>query len=100
MPIGKNSINRVQSVAKTGAAPITSTAPDMENSTVLAEEKKPAKKRTTAPKTAAPKASAPKAAPAKAAEPASEVKKAVKAAKKETGILHIAIGDPMPVYLL
>ena len=111
MPIGKNSIKRVKN---SGYSAVASTAPDMENSTVLAspapevvemveksvkksaakgakkptEKTAPAVKKTVEKKTpTAKKTNTPKA---KSAEKASE----------KDGFVRISLGDDMPTYLL
>ena len=73
MPIGKNAIKRI---SNNGYSAVNSSAPDMENSEIIAkepvkEEKKPQPKKTTAKKPTAPK-SAPKAQPK--AEPKAQAK--------------------------
>jgi len=117
MPIGKNAIKRVEN---NGYSKVKSTAPDMENSTVIAkiseevmdkmvkpvEEKTKAK--TTAKKPATKKVEA-KAAPKKTEEKKAPAKKAATkvAAKKTTvkkaekdGFVRVSVGNEMPYYLL
>ena len=90
MPIGKNSIKRV---ANNGYTAVKSDAPDMQNSTVIAnispevvevmipkvEEKCESQKKKTTTK---------KKAPAKADAP------------EKDGFSHCSFGDDLPVYLL
>lgn len=89
MPIGKNAIKRVEN---NGYSKVTSSAPDMENSHVIANpdpqvveklvapvEEKPAKK-TAARKTTAKKSCAKKAA--------------------KEGFVRVEVGNEMPYYLL
>ncbi len=102
MPIGKNAIKRVEN---NGYSKVKTDAPDMENSTVVAEKKAPAKKAPA--KVAKP---AEKKAPAKAAKPAEKKApaKAVKPAEKKTpakaegknGFDYVNFGKELPVYLL
>ncbi len=103
MPIGKNAIKRVEN---NGYSKVESKAPDMENSSVIANldqqveekivapiEKKQAKCKYTK-KAAAPKAEAPKAeekTPAK--------RKYIKKPKKN-GFSRVEVGGDMPYYLL
>ena len=75
MPIGKNAIKRV---SNNGYSNVATSSPDMENSTVLAEEKKPTVKTETKKKSATSST-----APKKAASKSAEVKKdAVPTVKK------------------
>lgn len=122
MPIGKNSIKRV---ANNGYSNVKSTAPDMENSTVLANpspeviekmipssktiapeaekktttKKAPAKKSATAKKSTATK---PKAA-AKPAAPVEEGPTVSDAPVAEPIVLddgYVNLGEELPTYLL
>ena len=98
MPIGKNAIKRVEN---NGYSKVKTSAPDMENSHVIAKpdvqvvEKLIAPvEKATAKKTVAKKPAA-KKAPAK--------KPAVKAASKATakdGFVRVSFGEDMPYYLL
>ena len=90
MPIGKNSIKRV---VNNGYSKVSTSAPDMENSTVkeilVAEEKVAEVAVATEEKKIAPKA---KTAP----KPRTVSKKEAKKAEKS----YCNIGDEMPIYLL
>ncbi len=90
MPIGKNAIKRVEN---NGYSKVESSAPDMENSSVIANPDpqvvetlvKPVAKKAT--KTARPAAKKPCAS-----------KKPVTAAKE--GFVRVEVGESMPYYLL
>ena len=119
MPIGKNALKRV---SNNGYSALKSTAPDMENSEVVAktEQEQPKKKvadtkSTPKAKTArseekpaakksepVKKADAAKKAPAKAKTEKSVEVKAEKSAEVShpDGFVRIALGDDMPVHLL
>ena len=95
MPIGKNSIKRA---VNNGYSNVKTSAPDMENSEVLAkEEVKVEEVKTPAKKSA--KAPAKKTTAAKTAAPA---KKTVKKAesKAKDGFIRVEVGGEMPYYLL
>ena len=113
MPIGKNALKRV---SNNGYSAVKSTAPDMENSEVVAKpEQEQPKKKTTSAK------SAPKAKTAKSekkpvekkSEPEKKAPAKVKAEKpveskventeevtRPDGFIRTALGDDMPIYLL
>ncbi len=107
MPIGKNSIKRVQN---NGYSNVKTDAPDMENSTVLKAE--PTKVTPGAEKPAKPTVQ--KAAPKKKAEPTSKkaAKPAPRTAAKKTekpepkpkpereGSGYVNLGGELPIYLL
>lgn len=105
MPIGKNSIKRV---TNNGYSKVTTSSPDMENSTevtVKAEKPKKTVKKSapkSAPKTAAKK-SAPKTKKADTstviANPSPEVV-ALASASHPDGFIRTALGDELPTYLL
>ncbi len=105
MPIGKNAVKRVEN---NGYSKVETSAPDMENSNVIAnldeqvmekliapvEEK--AKKRTT-------KKAVKKAAPVAEEKPAKRkyTKRAVKSVKEvKEGFSRVELGNEMPYYLL
>ncbi len=102
MPIGKNALKRVEN---NGYSKVESSAPDMENSSVIAnidqqvvdkiiapvEEKTKAKKSAKAP-VAAPVEQAP-------AKPKRKYTKKAKPAAKE-GFARVQVGEGMPYYLL
>lgn len=91
MSVGKSSLSRVGKAEKSGAAPLMSVAPDMENSTP-AEKAAPAKKAPT--KKAPAKKAAPKAPRTTViANPSPETVKAV------VGERH-PFGKDLPVHLL
>ena len=100
MPIGKNAIKRVEN---NGYSKVKTSAPDMENSNVLANpdpqvieklvapvEAVTEEKATPAKKKCAAKKSATKKAPAK---------KAAKPVEKD-GFVRVEVGTDMPYYLL
>lgn len=108
MPIGKNSIKRV---ADNGYSRVKSTAPDMENSTVLANpapetmkllgvdtpESAPKKSAETKTKKSAPKETAKK--PKSKSAPKATAQKAEGFIKTGT-VEYVGIGEDMPIYLL
>ena len=109
MPIGKNAIKRVEN---NGYSNVKTAAPDMENSTVIANiskevvEKmvKPVEEKAKAKKAPAKKAEVKKAEPVKAcakapAKKAPAKKPAVKKAEK-MGFERVSVGNDMPYYLL
>ena len=97
MPIGKNAIKRVEN---NGYSKVVTSAPDMENSNVIANPdpqvveklitpvetavKKPAAKKTTAKKPAAKKT----------------VAKTVDTSAVKDGFVRVEVGNDMPYYLL
>ena len=92
MPIGKNSIKRV---ANGGYSNVKSAAPDMENSTVLANPAPEViEKMIPSAKKCAPKKSAGKPAAKK-----STVKPTVEEESFDT-VEYVAIGGQLPIYLL
>lgn len=113
MPIGKNSIKRV---ATGGYSAVKTSAPDMENSTVLTNPApevvslvvSSATKNQTAKKTAAKKAASKAPASSKkavsanssAANKAPAKKQKAALSKEEDRFGKVALGDAMPEYLL
>ena len=104
MPIGKNAIKRVEN---NGYSKVKTSAPDMENSHVIAKpdaqvvEKmvKPVEKAAnTAKKPAANKCSAKKPAAKKTANKAVKTQTATVAEKD--GFVRVSVGNDMPYYLL
>ena len=92
MPIGKNAIKRVEN---NGYSNVKTTAPDMENSSVITKPDEQVVEKLIAPveqKTAAKKPAA-KKAPAK--KPAAK-----KAAPAKDGFVRVGCGEDMPYYLL
>ena len=95
MPIGKNAIKRVEN---NGYSKVQSTAPDMENSNVIANPDPQVTEKLIAPvEKAAKKAPAKKPAAKKAT-----AKKTVKAceASGKDGFVRVEVGGEMPYYLL
>ncbi len=91
MPIGKNAIKRVEN---NGYSKVKTSAPDMENSNVIANPDAQVEEKLLAPvaqatekKTAAKKATAKKPS-------------AKKQASKSAAIMRVEIGCDMPYYLL
>ena len=114
MPIGKSALKRVEN---NGYSAVKTSAPDMENSTVVEKKsapvsqktakktvKKPAAAKKTAKKPEAkkPEAKKPaaKKAPAKIGETKAPVVKAVETATGKDGFEKVSLGGEMPVYLL
>ncbi len=105
MPIGKNAIKRVEN---NGYSKVASKAPDMENSSVIAnldpqvEEKiiSPVAKKTATRKPAAKKPTEVAAEIAPAAAPAKTAQKRKCAKKSKDGFIRIEVGEAMPYYLL
>ena len=124
MPIGKSALKRVEN---NGYSAVKTSAPDMENSTVVEKKsapvsqktaketvKKPAAAKKTAkkpeakkpetkkPETKKPEAKKPaaKKAPAKIGETKAPVVKAVETATGKDGFEKVSLGGEMPVYLL
>ena len=102
MPIGKNAINRVKN---NGYSNVKTSAPDMENSHVIAKPDAQVVEKMIAP---VEKATAKKAAPAEkkaeakksvAKKPAAKKAPAKKAPVKE-GFSRVSFGEDMPYYLL
>ena len=92
MAIGKNAIKRVEN---NGYSNVKTTAPDMENSNVIAKPDEQVVEKLIAPvEKATAKKTATKKAPAK--KPA--VKK--NASKAKDGFVKVSFGEDMPYYLL
>jgi hypothetical protein len=93
MPIGKNAIKRVEN---NGYSNVKTSAPDMENSNVIANpDPQVVEKLITPVETAAKKPAAKKPA---AKKPAAK-KTVAKPAEKE-GFVRVEVGNDMPYYLL
>ena len=93
MPIGKNAIKRVEN---NGYSKVVTTAPDMENSNVIANpDPQVVEKLITPVETAAKKPAAKKSA---AKKPTAK-KTVAKPAEKE-GFVRVEVGNDMPYYLL
>ncbi len=106
MPIGKNAIKRVEN---NGYSKVKSTAPDMENSNVIANLDPQVAEKLVAPveKATAAKAAKPaakkttkKAAPQKSELKAPAKKAVKKPAPKADGFKAVSLGADMPYYLL
>ena len=120
MPIGKNSIKRVQNA---GYSKVTTSAPDMENSHVAEETVTPAEEKKTATKKSAQKTNQAKKAPAakktapakkvayknsaqsKAApisdlSPKGRLEVVVERVAPEVNKSYVNLGDALPDYLL
>ncbi len=95
MPIGKNAMKRVEN---NGYSKVASKAPDMENSSVIANLDPQVAEKLIAPVEEKTAAKAPaKKAPAKKA-PAKRAS-AVKKVEKD-GFVRVEVGEAMPYYLL
>ena len=93
MPIGKNAIKRVEN---NGYSKVKTSAPDMENSNVIANpDPQVVEKLITPVETAAKKPAAKKSA---AKKPTAK-KTVAKPAEKE-GFVRVEVGNDMPYYLL
>ena len=93
MPIGKNAIKRVEN---NGYSKVVTTAPDMENSNVIANPDPQVVEKLIAPVEQAVAQKAPAKKPAAKKTPA---KKAAKAPEKD-GFVRVSFGEDMPYYLL
>ncbi len=111
MPIGKNAIQRVEN---NGYSKVESSAPDMENSTVIANLDKQVEEKMVAPVEKKTRGRKPAAKPAEAApveakpveEAQAEPKKPLakrscaKKAPAQNGFVRVEVGEKMPYYLL
>ena len=102
MPIGKNAIKRVEN---NGYSKVQSSAPDMENSHVIAKPDEQVVEKLVAPVEQATEAKAEKKTAAK--KPAAKKTAAKKTAAKKApaqeskdGFVRVSVGDDMPYYLL
>lgn len=93
MPIGKNAIKRVEN---NGYSKVASSAPDMENSHVIANPDPQVVEKLVAPVEEGAKTTAKKSASKK---PAAKKTPAKKTAVKD-GFLRVEVGSDMPYYLL
>ena len=91
MPIGKNAIKRVEN---NGYSKVKTSAPDMENSNVIANPDPQTIEKMVAPVEKAAKKTAAKKPAAKKTP-----KKAPKLAEKD-GFIRVEVGGEMPYYLL
>lgn len=97
MPIGKNAIKRVEN---NGYSKVVTTAPDMENSNVIANpDPQVVEKLITPVETAAKKPAAKKSAAKKPAAKKTVAKTVEKPTEKE-GFVRVEVGNDMPYYLL
>ena len=102
MPIGKNAIKRVEN---NGYSKVASSAPDMENSHVIANPDPQVVEKLIAPVEAAP---AKKTVPAKkkacssksSAKKTTAKKAAIEAPEAKDGFVKVELGSEMPFYLL
>ncbi len=107
MPIGKNALKRV---SNNGYSNVASSAPDMENSVIEAEEQpkktkealseKAAAKKSADKKPSAPKQEKKKSAATGSAEKKASAPKAVKEEARGDAEAYVNIGRDMPTYLL
>jgi hypothetical protein len=97
MPIGKNAIKRVEN---NGYSKVKTSAPDMENSNVIANPDPQVVEKMVAPveKATAKKPAAKKPAAKKPA--AKKVAPAAKKAEEKDGFVRVEVGAAMPYYLL
>lgn len=93
MPIGKNAIKRVEN---NGYSKVNTTAPDMENSTVIANVSEEVMEKMVKP---VEKKTAKKAPAKKTAKPAPK-KPVKKATKSEEKVERVEVGSDLPYYLL
>lgn len=93
MPIGKNAIKRVEN---NGYSKVASSAPDMENSHVIANPDPQVVEKLVAPVEEAAKKTVKKSASKKPAAKKTPVKKAA----VKDGFLRVEVGTDMPYYLL
>lgn len=98
MPIGKNAIKRVEN---NGYSKVASSAPDMENSHVIANPDPQVVEKLVAPVEAAAEVKTAKKAPAKktTAKKSAAKKPCVKKAATD-GFARVELGSDMPYYLL
>ena len=104
MPIGKNAIKRVEN---NGYSKVKTSAPDMENSHVIAKPDAQVVEKIIAPveKATAKKAAAKAPAKAPAKKPAAKKAPAKKVVAKapaaeKSGFARVSFGEDMPYYLL
>ena len=106
MPIGKNAIKRVEN---NGYSKVKTTAPDMENSHVIAKPDEQVVEKLIAPvekKTAAKKAPVKKSAETEVKATSTAKKKTApkkataKKAEGKDGFVRVEVGENMPYYLL
>ena len=98
MPIGKNAIKRVEN---NGYSNVKTSAPDMENSHVIAKPDEQVVEKMIAPVEKKTAAKAPAKKPAAKKTPAKKpAVKAAPASKAKDGFIRVSFGEDMPYYLL
>ena len=105
MPIGKNAIKRVEN---NGYSKVKTSAPDMENSSVIAKPDEQVVEKMVAPvavstvkKTSIQKATATATKKSATAKKATATKKPAQAkCAKKDGFIRMSLGDDLPYYLL
>ena len=98
MPIGKNAIKRVEN---NGYSKVKTSAPDMENSHVIAKPDEQVVEKMIAPVEKKTAAKAPAKKPAAKKTPAKKpAVKAAPASKAKDGFVRVSFGEDMPYYLL
>jgi len=98
MPIGKNAIKRVEN---NGYSNVKTSAPDMENSHVIAKPDEQVVEKMIAPVEKKTAAKAPAKKPAAKKTPAKKpAVKAAPASKAKDGFVRVSFGEDMPYYLL
>ena len=97
MPIGKNAIKRVEN---NGYSKVASSAPDMENSHVIANPDPQVVEKLIAPVEAAAEVAAAEAKPAKKAPAKKTAKKSCAKKAIKDGFARVELGGDMPYYLL
>ena len=90
MPIGKNAIKRVEN---NGYSKVKTSAPDMENSNVIANPDPQTIEKMVAPVEKAAKKPAAK-------KPATKKASAAKKSVEKDGFIRVEVGGEMPYYLL
>ena len=97
MPIGKNAIKRVEN---NGYSKVASSAPDMENSHVIANPDPQVVEKLIAPVEAAAEVAAAEVKPAKKAPAKKTAKKPYAKKAVKDGFARVELGGDMPYYLL
>ena len=97
MPIGKNAIKRVEN---NGYSNVKTSAPDMENSNVIANPDTQVVEKMVAPVEQAAQEVAVAKAPAKKTAKKSPAKKSACNKAKKNGFERVSFGEDMPYYLL
>ena len=97
MPIGKIAIKRVEN---NGYSKVASSAPDMENSHVIANPDPQVVEKLIAPVEAAAEVAAAEAKPAKKAPAKKTAKKSCAKKAIKDGFARVELGGDMPYYLL